>query len=117
MRVQHTPSLGYNPRLMRLKAGARLKSAVCDTQVMVVAAPEGDVDVICGGVALVALDAEPPAGVSLSPDASDGTQIGKRYVSEAGDLELLCTKAGAGTLAADGKPLGLKGAKPLPSSD
>ena len=32
-------------------------------------------------------------------------------------LELLCTKAGAGSLTLDGAPLGLKSAKPLPSSD
>jgi hypothetical protein len=30
---------------------------------------------------------------------------------------LLCTKAGAGSLALDGRALGLKEAKPLPSSD
>jgi hypothetical protein len=101
---------------MKLEAGARLKSAVCDTQVMVVSAPDHDVDVTCGGAPLVALDAETPGGEPAA-DASGGSQIGKRYVNEAGDLELLCTKAGAGSLAADGEPLGLKGAKPLPSSD
>jgi len=46
-----------------------------------------------------------------------GTQIGKRYVNAAGDLELLCTKPGTGSLAAGGAPLVVKGAKPLPSSD
>jgi hypothetical protein len=38
-------------------------------------------------------------------------------VNEAGDLELLCTKPGHGTLAAGGMALTVKGAKPLPSSD
>ena len=102
---------------MKLKTGSRLKSAVCDTQVMVIAAPEADLDVTCGGAPLIELDAEPPAGASLAEDAAAGSQIGKRYVNEAGDLELLCTKAGKGSLALDGTPLGLKGAKPLPSSD
>ena len=53
------------------------------------------------------------AGASEVP----GTLIGKRYVNAAGDLELLCTEPGAGTLAAAGAPLTVKGAKPLPSSD
>jgi hypothetical protein len=101
---------------MKLETGSRWKSAVCDTQVMVVAAPDGEVDVTCGGAPLVPIDAEASGG-SPAADASDGTQIGKRYVNEAGDLELLCTKAGAGSLAVGGTPLTLKGAKPLPSSD
>ena len=32
-------------------------------------------------------------------------------------IELLCTKAGEGSLSLDGAPLPLKEAKPLPSSD
>ena len=43
--------------------------------------------------------------------------MGKRYVNEAGDLELLCTKPGDGALSAAGALLAVKGAKPLPSSD
>ncbi|HKJ25952.1 MAG TPA: hypothetical protein VKB65_14090 [Myxococcota bacterium] len=101
---------------MKIAAGTRWKSAVCDTQVMVVSAPDRDVSVTCGGAPLVALDAETGSGEPAA-DASAGTQIGKRYVNEAGDLELLCTKAGAGSLAADGEALAIKGAKPLPSSD
>jgi len=101
---------------MKIKPGARLKSAVCETQVMVVAAPDAELDLTCGGAPLVDLDAE-PSGERPAADASDGTQIGKRYVDESGELELLCTKAGAGSLALGGAPLALKGAKPLPSSD
>jgi hypothetical protein len=101
---------------VKLAAGTRLKSAVCDTQVMVVAAPDGDVALTCGGAPLVALDAD-AAGGEPAADASGGTQIGKRYVDESGELELLCTKNGAGSLAVGSEALGLKGAKPLPSSD
>jgi hypothetical protein len=101
---------------MKLTTGSRLKSAVCETQVMVIAAPDGDLALACGGSPLLALDAQPP-NAKLDPAAAHGTQIGKRYVNEAGDLELLCTKAGAGGLTLAGKPLALKGAKPLPSSD
>ena len=49
--------------------------------------------------------------------SGEGTLLGKRYVDDDAGLELLCTKAGPGTLHCDGRPLGLKGAKPLPSSD
>ena len=100
-----------------LKAGTRLKSAVCNTEVMVVAAPKQEVALACGGAPMLEMSAAKPAGGAVAADAKGGTQIGKRYVNEAGDLELLCTKPGEGSLAADGKPLAIKGAKPLPSSD
>jgi hypothetical protein len=58
-----------------------------------------------------------PAGAELDAGAANGTTLGKRYVSPAGDLELLCTKPGKGSLAVSGTPLVLKEAKPLPSSD
>ncbi|HIG01724.1 MAG TPA: hypothetical protein EYQ66_10535 [Myxococcales bacterium] len=100
-----------------LKAGTRLKSAVCNTEVMVVAAPKDEVDVSCGGAPLVALGGEAPGGGEIAEGAGEGTQIGKRYINEAGDLEILCTKPGEGSLASGGALLTIKGAKPLPSSD
>jgi hypothetical protein len=103
--------------MSQLKPGTRLRSAVCATEVMIVAAPKSDVALTCGGVAMASLDAPRTAGGTPQPDASSGTLLGKRYVSEAGDLELLCTKPGQGSLACDGKLLVVKGAKPLPSSD
>jgi hypothetical protein len=99
-----------------LKPGTRLKSAVCATEVMVIAAPKQDVAVTCGGTPMGELSA-PAAGGALDPQAAGGTQLGKRYVNAAGDLELLCTRPGQGTLAVDGAALAIKGAKPLPSSD
>ena len=100
-----------------LKPGTRMRSAVCNTEVMVIQAPADDVDVRCGGAPLAPLGTAPAAGAAPAPDAAGGTQIGKRYVNAAGTLELLCTKAGAGSLAAGGEALAVKGAKPLPSSD
>ncbi|MCC6763916.1 MAG: hypothetical protein IT293_04555 [Deltaproteobacteria bacterium] len=100
-----------------MKAGARLKSAVCATEVIVIAAPSGGADVQCGGAAMLAAGEAAPEGVALDPAAAGGTALGKRYVSASGDLELLCTKPGKGSLAAAGAPLVLKEAKPLPSSD
>ncbi len=99
-----------------LKGGTRLKSAVCDTQVMVIAAPAGDVALTCGGSAMLEATANAPRG-TLDPEHKSGTQIGKRYVNEDASLELLCTKPGEGSLALGGKSLKLKEAKALPSSD
>ena len=102
---------------MELRAGSRLKSTVCDTEVIAVKAPGGDLDVRCGGVAMA------DAGESISDkgtpvDGADtGSQMGKRYVNDDDSLELLCTKPGVGTLAVGDTPLELKEAKPLPASD
>ena len=101
---------------MELKAGTRLRSAVCSTEVIVVRAPGGPVDLRCGGAALVSFDATMEAG-SLDPAHSEGTQLGKRYVDDEAGLELLCTKPGNGELTCGGRRLTLKAAKPLPSSD
>ena len=101
---------------MELKAGARLKSVACETQVIVVRAPQGDVELSCGGAPMVPLDADVATG---EPDAvwADGTQLGKRYADEELGLELLCTKAGKGSLWVNGVAIGLKQAKALPASD
>jgi hypothetical protein len=102
----------------RLKPGTRLRSAVCTTELMVIRAPDGETTVTCGGAPLLPFDAAPPGGAAApAPDAAGGTQIGKRYVDASGQLELLCTRAGGGSLSADGVALVVKGAKPLPSSD
>lgn len=100
-----------------LKAGTRLKSAVCNSELMVVVAPMGDVTLTCGGAPVIDLGSDAPAGASIGADHKQGTQMGKRYTNEAGDIEVLCTKPGEGGLAVDGTPLEIKGAKPLPSSD
>ena len=103
--------------MAQLKAGARLKSAVCSTEVIVIAAPAGGADVQCGGAAMLGAGEAAPDGVALDAGAAAGTALGKRYVSPSGDLELLCTKPGKGSLAVAGTALVLKEAKPLPSSD
>jgi hypothetical protein len=102
---------------MEVRPGSRLKSVVCDTQVIVVRAPSEPQQVVlcCGGQPMVALDAEGPAGLALDPEQDGGTLLGKRYVYE--DLEVLCTKAGKGSLSVGGVRLPLKEAKPLPASD
>lgn len=102
---------------MQLKAGARLKSAADETQVVVVRAPTDEVDVTCGGHPLVAMDAEDDGGASVEAGHEGPTLLGKRYADESVGIELLCTKGGAGALFVNGAPLPLKEAKPLPSSD
>lgn len=103
---------------MRLKPGQKLRSAVCDAQVVVVKAPATDVEVACGGAPLL-VDGEEAgaAGVALDPSLGDGPLLGKRYADEELGLELLCSRAGTGALTVDGRVLPVKGAKPLPSSD
>jgi hypothetical protein len=102
--------------MAQLKAGTRIQSAVCSTEVMVVQTPGGEVDVRCGGAPMLALGV-PKSGGAVDTRFAGGTQIGKRYVNAAGDLELLCTKPGPGSLSVGDTPLSLKEAKPLPSSD
>ena len=99
-----------------MKAGDRLRSQVCDTEVIVVRPPNEDVVVSCGGQPMVSLDAEPSGG-AVEPGHDEGTLLGKRYVIDEIGLELLCTKPGGGSLSGPDGPLSLKGAKPLPSSD
>jgi hypothetical protein len=99
----------------------RLRSVVCSTEVLVIRAPEEALDVRCGGAAMVALEAAPeseagPQGGSV-PALAEGTKTGKRYASEAHGLELLCTKAGQGSLSVGDERLETKAPKPLPSSD
>lgn len=102
---------------MQLKAGARVRSAVCETEVVVVRAPADDVDLWCGGVPTLAIASAPSPGGIPVPGQDGGTLLGKRYCHDATGLEVLCTKSGAGTLSVAGEPMGLQQAKPLPSSD
>ena len=57
------------------------------------------------------------AGLALAAEHAAGTAMGKRFADDASGLEVLCVKGGAGSLALDGRPLGLREAKKLPASD
>lgn len=100
---------------MELKPGLRLRSQVCSTELIVVR--PADVELTCGGAPVIPLGDQPDAGVNLNPLLSAGNQLGKRYTDDSGALEILVTKKGEGTLADSDRPLPLKEAKPLPSSD
>ncbi len=96
-----------------MKPGTKLKSAVCDTEVMVIRSGEGAVE--CGGAAM---GETKPDAIGL-PDAAfaNGSLMGKRYVDADGKFELLCVKPGKGSLSVNGVALTTKDAKPLPASD
>lgn len=100
---------------MELKTGARLKSTVCDSEVMVISAPDGGT-LTCGGAPMVDAKSDVEKG-SIDPDHQLGVQIGKRYIDADGNIELLCIKPGEGSLALDGDTLLLKDTKKLPKSD
>ncbi len=96
-----------------MKPGTKLKSATCDTEVMIIRCGKGQIE--CGGAAMTA---EKSAEVgSPSEDHAGGTLMGKRYVDADGTYELLCVKSGKGSLSVDGVALSIKDAKPLPASD
>lgn len=96
-----------------MKPGTKLKSAVCDTEVMVVRAADAVLE--CGGVPMT--EDRPAERKPVNPAFAEGTKIGKRYVNAAGTIELLCVKAGQGSLSIAGEALKVKDAKPLPASD
>ncbi len=103
--------------MAKLEAGQRWRSSVCETEVIVITAGDAEITLTCGGAPMIDAAEGVATGGAVSTDAAQGTQLGKRYVDAAGSAELLCTKPGEGSLAIDGAPLQLKGAKPLPSSD
>jgi hypothetical protein len=98
-----------------LTPGSRWASRVCTTEVIVVKGPGTDVDLTCGGAAMVAPGGAPTG--APDPAAADGTQLGKRYVDADETVEMLCTKPGDGSLAIGGSALDIKATKPLPASD
>jgi hypothetical protein len=70
----------------------------------------------------LAIDGEPLGQAGAVPGGADAggevsIQLGKRYTDDDGRIELLCIRAGSGTLTCDGRRMDVKGAQPLPSSD
>lgn len=100
----------------QFKAGMKLKSAVCDTQIMVLRVPADSLEIRIGGAPVLAGD-EAAGDAVLDPTLAGGSLTGKRYTDEAETMEFLCTKGGTGTITVDGLAIGIKQAKALPSSD
>ena len=101
--------------MAELRPGARFQSTVCMTEVIVVKGT-GPVELTCGGSKMVSAGTAERAG-EPSHDASGGTLLGKRYGDPDETVELLCTKAGGGSMALGGVELTVKQTKPLPASD
>ena len=102
---------------MDLKPGSRWKSAVCDAEFVVVRPPKTPATLQCGGAPVIPHAEARAAGAALSADHSAGSAAGKRYADPETGLEALCSKAGAGSLAVDGRALAATDAKKLPASD
>ncbi len=101
--------------MAELKPGARLRSVTCTTEVVIVRS--GGDDLRCGGQPMVDIAEAGEPSAQPAEGFDGGTEIGKRYTDEAAGLEVLCTKAGAGSLSLGDSLLVVKGAKPLPASD
>ena len=95
-----------------LKPGSRLKSSVCDAEIMVIKAMSGN-DLTCGGAPM----SEEPTQAEPDQEQMHGCLIGKRYVNEDETIEVLCVKSGEGSIYCDGVELMTKDTKKLPSSD
>jgi len=101
-----------------VQVGQALASAGDSTVVIVVRAPDSPVSLTCGGAEMIDAKTATDASKGQPNGASaDGTLLGKRYSNASGSVVVLCTKAGSGTLAADGEPLVVQSAKALPASD
>jgi hypothetical protein len=103
---------------VQLRTGARLRSQVDATEIIVVRVPAGEVTLTCGGHPMIDVKAEPAAGLTIDAALAGGSPVGKRFTSPNDEgLEILVTKGGDGTLADGATALVLKEAKQLPSSD
>jgi hypothetical protein len=88
-------------------------------KVIVLRAPKDQAAVLsCGGLPMVDAASDAPQQTQPTDSALlGGSLMGKRYSEPESGLQLLCVTSGQGTLAVDGRPLGIEAPKQLPSSD
>jgi crotonobetainyl-CoA:carnitine CoA-transferase CaiB-like acyl-CoA transferase len=121
--IQSPPPVRFAPRTTAtITPGQRLRSATCTTQVIVVHAPSAETTLCCGGAPMHEFSMGTDSGeaqplVTPDPSFAAGTSMGKRYQDEITGLVVLVTRAGQGSLAVDGRPLGVMQKQALPSSD
>jgi hypothetical protein len=87
------------------------------TEVVVVKAPDAEIELTCNGVQMAIAKASAVDDSAAPTNTAEAILIGKRYIDEETGTEFLCVKGGPGPLAVDGRVAQLKTAKPLPSSD
>ena len=102
---------------MKLVPGSRWKSAVCDTEAVIVRPPKDAGELQCGGAAMIPHNAPRQSGTPIAAESAGGTLLGKRYADEVTGLEVLCSRAGQGSLAFADRALTIRKAKKLPASD
>ena len=99
---------------MSLKAGMRLFAQNSSCEVIVVKSADTVGSLSCAGLEMLP---DAPGEAAPRTPGDPMIQLGKRYVDDNDLIEVLCTKAGAGPLAIDGRELVMKTARPLPASD
>ena len=98
--------------------GTRLGCAVCGTEVILIRVAAGaEVRLECGSDPMGPPGVVPGGAPGGHVAAVAEVQIGKRYADPDSQVEVLCTKAGAGSLSLGQVPLQQVAAKALPSSD
>lgn len=102
---------------VKVASGTRLRSAVCDTEIVVIRARHGELDLRCGGRPMLPHGEAPAERVVPEPGFGTPTLLGKRYGDAAETIEVLCTVAGASSLSLGDEPLAVKEPRPLPASD
>ena len=102
---------------MDLKPGSRWRSAVCDAEVVIVRAPAAQATLSIGGAGVLPAGAGRPASAEPDEALAGGTVLGKRYADEATGLQVLCTRAGTGTITVDGRQATVLAPRRLPASD
>jgi hypothetical protein len=110
-------ALNWGEIMPTLKTGGRFKSAVCAGEIMVVIASGDDVELTCGGAPMTEPGTDVAPDATVHPDHAVGIAMGKRYITEDESLEVLCVKAGDGSLAVNGQLLLQKDTKQLPKTD
>jgi hypothetical protein len=105
-------------RPMNPRPGQALVSPVDTTTVIVIRAPDHEINLTCAGVAMWdPMGGGDAPGVTTDPAQLTGSVMGKRYANEEFGIELLCTKPGHGTIAVNGMALTQRTPKRLPASD
>lgn len=102
---------------VKVSSGTRLRSAVCDTEIIVIRTRQSEADLRCGGRPMLPLGEAPAERAEPKPGYDAPTLLGKRYANVAETIEVLCTVAGASSLSLGEERLTIMEPRQLPASD